>query len=380
MIDVVLAGAGEATRLPAPGRGVVDLAAEACADALNDSGFEQTDIDGIVTGYSLVEDHVDLSSVLSESLGLRPRWSRTVSRSGATGAALIVDAATAVLRGDCSTVLAVWADNRASTTEAQTPRALAAQMNPFEAGCGPLVATQYALVAQHALQTGHVDEIALASVAVQFRRHAAANPVAKHRDIITVDDVLASPLISSPLHLLECALVTDYGGAVVVTTRDRRPRPDEVLLRGFGEAASHYSLLRSPHLLGPGHQSAAAESGARAFTMAGLRPGDIRMAQLYDCFTITVLLLLEDLGFCAPRTAGLRVPEGMLARDRGSLPTNTNGGMLSCASGGILHVTEGVRQMRGTAGPHQLAEIPETAVVHGNGGVLGSQTTLVLGR
>jgi acetyl-CoA acetyltransferase len=219
----------------------------------------------------------------------------------------------------------------------------------------------------------------LASVAVQFRRHASLNENAKYRTPITIEEVLASPMASSPLHRLECALVTDYGGAVIVTRSDSMPQDaDAVHLLGFGEALSHQSILRNPGLFEDG-RTAAGVSSRRAFEMAGMSPGDLTMAQIYDCFTITVLMLMEDFGLCARGEAGPAVRDGLLDRD-GSLPANTNGGMLSCASGGILHVTEAVRQMRGTAGTHQLTTVPETALVHGNGGILGAQTTMLFGR
>jgi acetyl-CoA acetyltransferase len=137
-------------------------------------------------------------------------------------------------------------------------------------------------------------------------------------------------------------------------------------------------VLRNAALFSTG-ETAAVRSSQLAFGMAGMAPADLAMAQIYDCFTITVLMLMEDFGLCERGQAGEAVRGGLLDRE-GPLPTNTNGGMLSCASGGILHVTEAVRQMRGTAGAHQLADVPETALVHGNGGILGAQTTLLLGR
>ncbi|MDT4933256.1 MAG: hypothetical protein QOK11_1148 [Pseudonocardiales bacterium] len=373
----VLLGAGEASRTPSPGRTAVDLGAEASLRAVSDAGISLAEVDGVVTGYSLAEQHLDFSADLAESLGLRPRWSRTESRSGATGAAVVVSAVLAVLGGACDTALAVWADNRVSGPPADIAGVLAAQLSSFEAACGPLIATQYAMIARSYMHRWKSDPEDLAAVAVQFRRHASLNPDAKYRAPITVDDVLSSPMASSPLHLLECALVTDYGGAVVVTRSDRAPA-DAVHVRGFGEALSHQSILRNPELFETG-ETAAARSSAEAFRMAGMSPRNLSMAQIYDCFTITVLMLMEDFGLCERGEAGAAVRDGLLDRD-GPLPSNTNGGMLSCASGGILHVTEAVRQMRGTAGAHQLASIPETALVHGNGGILGAQTTMILGR
>lgn len=372
---VALLGAGESDRAPFLGRTAIDMAVESSLEAITDAGLELPDIDGVVTGYSLTEKHLDFSASLSEALGIQPKWSQTISRSGATGASLVVDAALAVLGGACSTALAVWADNRVSGEPEDMAGALASSLNAFELSTGPLITTQYALIAQSYMCRNGATPEDLASVAVQFRRHAQMNEKAKYRAPITVDDVLASPMASSPLHRLECALVTDYGGAVIVSRADLAPA-NSVEMLGFGEALSHSSILRNHELFTTGH-TAAARSSTLAYDMAGLGPADIEMAQIYDCFTITVLMLMEDFGFCARGEAGSAVRSGFLDRD-GPLPSNTHGGLLSCGSGGILHVTEAVRQIRGNAGAHQLSRRPETALVHGNGGILGAQTTLIL--
>ena len=379
MVRAVILGAGESDRTPSPGRTAIDMATQACLEAVRDSGMELWDIDGIVSGYSLMEPHLDFSADLAENLGLRPLWSQTISRSGATGASTVVDAALAVLGGACTTALAVWADNRVSGRSDDVAGLLASSLSPFEAACGPLITTQYALIAQSYMSRWGATPEDLAAVAVQFRKHAALNPAAKYRAPITIDDVLASPMASSPLHRLECALVTDYGGAVVVTRADAVvDASDYVEVLGFGEALSHSSILRNPDLFTTG-QTAAARSSSLAYTMARVGPRDLDLAMIYDCFTITVLMLMEDFGLVERGSAGPAVRDGFLDRD-GHLPSNTHGGLLSCGSGGILHVTEAVRQMRGKAGEHQLAKQPSTALVHGNGGVLGAQTTLILGR
>lgn len=370
-------GAGESDRTPSPGRTAIDMAVESSLRAVADAGIDLAAVDGVVTGYSLAERHLDFSASLSEALGLQPRWSQTISRSGATGASVVVDAVLAVLGGACSTALAVWADNRVSGQPEDMAGALAASLSAFELSTGPLITSQYAMIAQSYLARNGATGEDLAAVAVQFRKHAVLNETAKFRTPITVDDVLSSPLASSPLHRLECALVTDYGGAVVVSRADAAPAGSIEVL-GFGEALSHSSILRNSELFTTG-RTAAARSSADAYAMAGIGPADLQMAQIYDCFTITVLMLMEDFGLCDRGEAGAAVRSGLLDRD-GSLPSNTHGGLLSCGSGGILHVTEAVRQMRGTAGSHQLGRRPETALVHGNGGILGAQTTLILGR
>jgi acetyl-CoA acetyltransferase len=353
------------------------MAVEASLAALTDAGIEIAEVDGVVTGYSLAERHLDFSASLCEAIGVQPQWSQTISRSGATGTSIVVDAALAVLGGACTTVLAVWADNRVSGQPEDMAGALAASLSTFEFASGPLITTQYALIAQSYLERTGATSEDLASVAVQFRKHASLNESAKFRKQISIDDVLDSPMVSSPLHRLECALVTDYGGAVIITSGDRAGA-GAVDLIGFGEALSHSSILRNPDLFTTGY-TAASRSSTLAYQMASLGPADLQMAQIYDCFTITVLLLMEDFGLCERGEAGAAVRDGFLDR-AGKLPSNTNGGLLSCGSGGILHVTEAVRQMRGSAGAHQLDRQPETSLVHGNGGILGAQTTLILAR
>jgi len=376
-MKATILGAGESDRTPQPGRTAISMAVESALAAIADAGIEIGEIDGVVTGYSLAERHLDFSADFAEALGVRPLWSQTISRSGATGSSVVVDAVLAVMGGACTTALAVWADNRVSGNPEDMTGALSASLNAFEVASGPLITTQYALIAHSYMsRTGATSED-LASVAVQFRKHASLNEAAKYRKLITIDDVLSSPMASSPLHRLECALVTDYGGAVVVSRADRGIKGSIDVL-GFGEALSHSSILRNPELFTTGH-TAAGQSSRTAFEMAGVGPADLDMAQIYDCFTITVLMLMEDFGLCARGEAGAAVRDGMLDRE-GALPSNTNGGLLSCGSGGILHVTEAIRQMRGVAGSHQLPSLPELALVHGNGGILGAQTTLILGR
>jgi acetyl-CoA acetyltransferase len=377
--NTLLVGAGEADRRPRPGRTATDLAVESARAALADAGLTTADVDGVITGYTVAEDHLDFSAIVAQELGVRPKVSATVSRSGATGASLVASAAMALMSGACDTVLALWADNRVSAPEADVVATFASLFTPFELPYGPLVATQYALLAQSYLASHGVTPEQMASVAVAFREHAGRNPHARFREPITVDDVLSSAMISSPLHKLECTLVTDFGGAVVMTRKDRAgdfAKPVELL--GFGMSATHDSILCAPELFGGGYRGVK-DAGERAYAMAALGPRDIEMAQLYDCFTITVLLELEGLGFCKPGEAGAEVAAGMLGRN-GRLPSNTNGGMLSCANGGILHVTEAVAQMRGNAGERQLERRPATALVHGNGGILASHATLILGQ
>lgn len=375
----IIVGAGEADRKPRAGRTATDLALEAAQAALADAGLEAAAVDCVFTGHTVAEHHLDFSAIVAEQMGLKCRISGGFSRSGATGTSLVASAAMALDSGACDTVLALWADNRVSAPDVDVVAGFASLFTPYEFAYGPLIVTHYALLAQRYLAHHGATPAQMASVAVAIREHASRNPQARYQQSITVEDVLASPMVSSPLHRLECTLVTDFGGAVVMTRKNRAHEfRDPVEVLGFGQTVTHDSILTEPSLFTPDY-AGIREAGERAYRMAGMGPGDIAMAQLYDCFTITVLLELEGLGFCKPGQAGAAVAAGLLGRD-GPMPTNTNGGMLSCANGGILHVTEAVAQMRGTAGAHQLPKRPATALVHGNGGILASHATLILGQ
>jgi acetyl-CoA acetyltransferase len=219
----------------------------------------------------------------------------------------------------------------------------------------------------------------LAEIAVSTRRHAALNPLAMYRNPITVADVLASRMIASPLHLLDCSVVTDGGGAVVMTTAERArdlPKPPVHVL-GAAEGFTHLHLMELESVTDTGAQA----SGKRAFAEAGLKPADVDMAMIYDSFTITVLLTLEDLGFCAKGEGGAFVENGRIGLG-GELPVNTDGGGLSSnhpGMRGIFLIIEAVRQLRGELGDRQV-EGCKVALVHGTGGWLSSQGTLLLGR
>jgi acetyl-CoA acetyltransferase len=217
-------------------------------------------------------------------------------------------------------------------------------------------------------------------VAVSTRKHAARNPTAQMRTPITVDDVLNSRLIADPLHLLDCSLVSDGGAAVVVTSaeraRDFKQRPVYLLGAGEGHGHEHISQARSLTT------SAAVDAGRRAYEMAGLGPRDVDFAQLYDCFTPVVIIELEDLGFCKKGEGGPFVAAGSIAPG-GPLPVNTHGGLLSHCHpgnpGSMFALTEAVTQLRGDAGERQLVKA-DVALVHGQGGIMSSHCTVILGR
>jgi acetyl-CoA acetyltransferase len=249
----------------------------------------------------------------------------------------------------------------------------------FEIPFGPTTVGSYAMVAQRHMHEYGTTPEQLAEVAVTMRLHASMNPVAKYRNPITVEDVLASRVISSPLHLLDCCIISDGGGALVITSaeRARNLKKKPVYILGTGEAVRHAARGQRDFL-----DIAAAQSGKLAFERAGVKHADIDMAMIYDSFTITVVSTLENLGFCKPGEGGAFVSGGRLRFD-GEFPINTDGGGLSSnhpMMRGMFLVIEATKQLRGECGPRQVKDC-KIALVHGTGGSLGlrhSGATLIL--
>jgi acetyl-CoA acetyltransferase len=240
-------------------------------------------------------------------------------------------------------------------------------------------ASSYSLAARRHMHEFGTTSEQLAEIAVAFRGWASKNPNAYHRDPITVDDVLASPLVAAPLHKLDCCLVTDGAGALVMTSaaRARDLRQPPVYVLGAGTAHTHGMSISQ---MGDVTTTGAAVSGPQAFAMAGLAPTDVDVIELYDSFTITALMTLEDLGFCAKGEGGAFVEGGRLGPG-GDLPTNTNGGGLSYTHPGMYGMfvlVEAVRQLRGEVVDRQVPGA-EVAVANGCGGVLSCTSTIVLG-
>ena len=316
---------------------------------------------------------------LAEELGIQPRIAETVSLGGAGPAGIgRFRAAAAVEAGACKVAVAASSSTRASGIgrEAELSRLwrmLRIVTPRFHSALN--IPVLYALAAERHMDRFSTTPEQLATVAMVQRAYAASTPGATKRERITVDDVIASKVVASPLHLLDCCLVTDYSGAVVLTTSSVGCDPplEGVRVLGWGEAHSPVSVTRRRDLEAP---DAARRSAAEAFAQAGVSPNEIELAEIYDSFTITVLLSLEALGFCGLGEAGPFVESGALAPN-GRLPTNTYGGMLSFGTGGVYHVTEAVAQLRGE---RSGARRPSTALVTGVGGILSTFVTLVLAR
>jgi acetyl-CoA acetyltransferase len=376
-MTVAIVGAAECD-LGVTGLPVLTLQAQAVTRALVDAGLGLGDVDGLATNGA---GRFPVAQV-ADSLGLDLAWSDSSFAGGAVFEMYVARAAQAIESGQCSTVVISFASNQRSAAS----RSLGVVSDPalpeaqFEDPYGPLYpASYYAMAAQRYLEVHGASRRDLAEVAVAAREWARRNPAAYRYGAgpLLVDDVLAAPDISTPLGALDCCLVTDGGGAVVLTSLERardRPHPP-VVISGYGEATTNASMTAHDDLLRTG----AVDSGRRAFGRAGVSPADIDVAMLYDSFTITVLLTLEALGFCGPGEAPGLVGDGRAAPG-GDLALNTNGGGLSyCHPGqyGVLLLVEAVRQLRGDCGLRQVPDA-ELAVAHGTGGILSSHATVVL--
>ena len=355
------------------------LHAEGAVRALADAGMSIRDVDALYT----TEVARFPATAVAEYLGITPTWIEGTMAGGASYEIFVGHAADAIRDGRCEVALITYGNNQRSarsrtmggTVDEHTP------VPQFEAPYGALSPISlYAMAAQRHMHEFGTTSEQLAEVAVAARAWSLKHPAAFRRDDgpLSVDDVLASPLVSDPLHALDCCLITDGGGAIVMTTeeraRDLANAPVHVL--GYGECSTNNSMAAIPDLTATG----AYESARRAYAMAGVRPDDVDIAQVYDSFTITVLLELEALGFCARGEAGSFVEKGRIAPG-GDFPLNTSGGGLSyCHPGifGLLLVVEAVRQLRGECGDRQVPGA-RTALCHGTGGILSTHATVILG-
>lgn len=364
--------------------GVIDVPLrelEACVitAALADAGLSLRDVDGLCTctGGTLMH-----SVELAEYLGIAPRFTDATQTGGASYGLYVEHAAAAIAAGEAETVVIVYASTpRAARKRGEkglgvfaTPERLEWE-TPFGV---MLPISAYALAANRHMATYGTTPEQLAQIAVDTRQWAALNERAHLREAITVRDVLDSGFLAEPLHKLECCLVTDGAAALVVTSAERArdlAKPAAFVL-GAASAASHAMISQMPDLtVTPG-----AVSGPAAFRAAGLGPADIDVVELYDSFTITVLLALEDLGFCGKGEGGPFVADGALGPG-GTLPGQTSGGGLSYTHPGAFGaflLVEATRQLRGECGERQVSDA-KTAVAHGTGGVLSATSTVILG-
>lgn len=353
----------------------IDAARYACADA----GLVSRDIDGCLSKPPYQDPTFLFTDQLAATLGLRLRYGHDLHAGGCTPILALASAVRAIAAGLCHTVLIAFGENMLSQNKA--PRPTHGQLHwgyedweePFGL-VGPPAG--YALAAKRHMHVYGTTAEQLGAIAITQRQHALLNDNAQMRRPLSLDDYLQSPWIVEPFRLPDCSLVSDYGGAFIVTTRERavdlRQKPIAVL--GYGESHPHRYLMHEDELTRCG----AVESGPAALQMADITLPDIAFAELYDSFTYTVLVQLEDYGFCAKGDGGAFVEDGRIGLG-GEIPVNTHGGLLSHAhADGILHVTEAVKQLRRQAGPRQVPDA-QLGLVSGGAGVLAVHASLILG-
>jgi acetyl-CoA C-acetyltransferase len=380
-----IAGIYEHPTRKADDKSLAQLHAEVARGALDDAGLAKADVDG----YFCAGDAPGLGGLsMADYMGLKLRHMDTTETGGSSYVIHVSHAAQAIAAGKCDVALITLAGRPRSEGVATgtAPRNYGAATPdvPFELPFGPTVVNQYAMAAmRHMHQFGTTSE-QLAWIKVAASHHAQHNPHAMLRELVTVEDVVASPVISDPLHRLDCCVISDGGGAIIVTRPEiakslARPR---VQVLGAGEAAKHQSGGKIDLTYTGG-----VWSGPAAFAEAGVTPADIKYVSIYDSFTITVLITLEDLGFCEKGQGGKFVAGGNLISGTGKLPFNTDGGGLCnnhpANRGGLTKVVEAVRQLRGEAHPNVQVKNCDVALAHGTGGSLATRhgsATLIMER
>ena len=379
-----IAGAYEHPTRKAENKSVAQLHAEVAKGALEDSGLTKQDVDG----YFCAGDAPGLGPLsMADYLGLKLRHMDSTDAGGTSYLIHVAHAAQAIALGKCNVALVTLAGRPRSEGHSGTqPRTFAANLPdaPFEAPYGIVTTNSYAMVAMRHMHDYGTTSEQLAWIKVAASHHAQHNPNAMLREVVTVKEVLDSPMVADPLHRMDCCVVSDGGGALIVTRPEIAKGLGRPLVRliGAGEASKGQAGGKLTLTT-----SGAAWSGAAAFTEAGVKPADIQYVSIYDSFTITVLVQLEDLGFCKKGEGGKFVADGNLISGTGQLPFNTDGGGL-CNNhpgnrGGMTKVIEAVRQLRGEAHPNVQVKNCGLALAQGTGGQLGTRhgsATLIMER
>ncbi len=373
-----IAGVGVTPFGKLPGRSAWSLQTEAVRNAIEDAGLKKSDVDGLLTAPPLAEPLLLHAEQLGGKLGLRTNYLSQKFIGGATAVALVAEAALAVEAGLCEVAVCVYGENAKTGMPMLFGRAQMGRGQPasddiaYGLAGGPIMEARAARRYMHEFG---VSEEMLGSVAVSFREHASRNPGATYRDPLTIGDYLANRYVSEPLRVLDCTIGASDGAVAVLVTSAERARDlaqPPAFIAGAGVAAHLQGLSDPDHYTSyPG-----AQSSQTAYRMAGLEPDDVDVAQFYDCFTSTVLITIEDYGFCKRGEAGPFAAEGNL-RLGGALPSNTSGGMLSEANlVGWNVLAEGVRQIRGSS--TSQVDGAEICIVAGQGGFHAAHSTLLL--
>ena len=379
---VAIIGIGVSPVGRVPGRSPLWLAARAAKKALADAGLEKNEVDGVLSSSAFASPFHRFSVAFSEYFGLRPTFSNTLQVSGATAATMFNIGAAAIHAGLANVVLVVGGD---SLLTGLTPdlalRSLAESRDQqYEMPFGIPVANTFAMTAHRHMKEFGTTAEQLAQVAVIERRHAMRTPGAQQTAPITVEDVLNSGMVTTPYHKLDCSLISDGGAAFVLASAERAKSfgiKKPVYILGGGECYTHEHIFLMSSLTTTG----AAQSSRKAYAMAGYGPNDMAVAGIYDCFTGTVIMMLEDLGFCPKGEGGRFVADGQITYG-GRIPSNTHGGLLSFAHSGmpgsLFHFHEVIAQLRGQCGERQV-ESAELGLVHSLGAGFATNATTILG-
>jgi acetyl-CoA acetyltransferase len=365
-----------------PGKSPLWLAADATKKCLADAGIEKREIDGVLSCHAMASPFHRFSIAFSEYFGIQPTFSNTLQVSGATAATMFNIGAAAIHGGLAETVLVVGGDSLLSglTPELALRSLTENRDQQYEMPFGIPVANTFAMTAhRHMKEFGTTPE-QLAEVAVVQRRHASRTPGAQQIKPITVDDVLNSGMVTTPYHKLDCSLISDGGAAFLLTSAERAKELEiqkPVYILGGGECHTHEHIFLMPSLTATG----AVGSSRKAYDMAGYGPKDMDVAGIYDCFTGTVIMMLEDLGFCSKGEGGRFVADGQTTYG-GQIPSNTHGGLLSFAHSGVpgslFHFYEVIAQLRGQCGDRQVPDA-NLGLVHSLGGGYATNATTILG-
>lgn len=371
---VAIVGVGASPQGRLPGSTPVKLGVDAFKRALDDAGLKKDQIDGLLTMPGTTSPEASLNFLrMGETLGIDPKYTGSMTMGGGTAGALVQMAALAIEAGLATTVACIFGDS-AKTGGSRFNRASGWGDSWGIWGMYAAAANSAIAASRHMALYGTTSR-QLGEVAVACRRHASLNPNAVMREPITIEDHQNSRWVVEPLHLLDCCLISDGGVCIIVTSAERAKdlKKPPVLIAGMGQSYTTQNMEREDWWYVP-HQK---EALARAFAMAGVGPKDIDVAQLYDNFTMSVLLWLEHAGFCGVGEAGPFVEGGRIQLG-GELPINTAGGNLSESyMEGWLHIVEGVRQIRGECGPRQV-QGAETCLVTGRGMTLNCSNAMIL--
>jgi acetyl-CoA acetyltransferase len=371
--SIVIAGIGHTTYGAHPGRSTVSLNVEAIRSALADAAIEKDLVDALFVKFPTSQPEFTYGQKVAEAAGLQPRIGGVWDQGGAANIGMIMYAALAIEAGQCEVAVVTFADNPKTGSRGGITKA----MGPDEVFGWFGAAAGYGMIARRHMEQWGTTRDQLGTVAVNARTNALANPRAQLRKPLTLDAYRTSKPIVSPLTRDDCCLVSDGGAAVVLMSaaRARRLKIDAPIpILGFGQGQTSWNVEQRPDLT-----STMAKSAAHtAFTMAGLTPADIDVAQLYDCFTIVPIVTLEDYGFAQPGQGGAFVANAGIGID-GALPMNTSGGLLAeTGMPGMQLIIEGVRQLRGTAATQ--VRNARNCIISNQGGIMHTHATLILGE